>query len=68
MVYRPAVSMTDSDFPFVAVPPGSKYAFGVIAHGVQNENTIYVTSLESLHDASASWRKIADVGDEVTEL
>jgi prolyl oligopeptidase len=62
----PAVSMTESDFPFVSVPPGSKYAFGVIAHGVQNENTIYVTSLDSLHDAGASWRKIADVGDEVT--
>jgi prolyl oligopeptidase len=62
----PAVSMRESDFPFVSVPPGSKYAFGVIAHGVQNENTIYVTSLDSLHDASASWRKIADVGDEVT--
>jgi prolyl oligopeptidase len=64
----PAVRMTESDFPFVAVPPGSKYAFGMIAHGVQNENTIYVTSLDSLHDASASWRKIADVGDEVTSF
>jgi len=64
----PAVSMTESDLPFVAVPPGSKYAFGIIAHGVQNENTIYVTSLDSLHDASASWRKIADVGDEVTSF
>jgi prolyl oligopeptidase len=60
------VMMTETDLPFVNVPPGSKYAFGVIAHGVQNENTIYVTSLDSLHDASASWRKIADVGDEVT--
>src|ERR1700730_4688368 len=60
------VSMTETDLPFVVVPPGSKYAIGVIAHGVQNENTIYVTSLDSLHDASASWRKIADVGDEVT--
>jgi len=49
-----SVEMTDSDFPYVAVPPGSKYAFGVIAHGVQNEATIYVTSLETLHDASAS--------------
>src|SRR6202140_4498503 len=64
----PAVRMTESDFPFVTVPPGSKYAFGAIAHGVRNENTIYVTSLDSLHDASASWRKIADVGDEVTSL
>ena len=60
------VTMTESDFPFVSVPAGSKWAFGVIAHGVQNEVTIYVTSLESLHDASASWRKIADVGDEIT--
>jgi prolyl oligopeptidase len=60
------VTMTESDFPFVSVPPGSKWAFGLIAHGVQNEVTIYVTSLDSLHDASASWRKIADVGDEVT--
>jgi prolyl oligopeptidase len=62
------VSMTETDLPFVIVPPGSKYAIGVIAHGVQNENTIYVTSLDSLHDASASWRKIADVGDEVTGI
>jgi prolyl oligopeptidase len=59
------VNMTETDLPFVTLPPGSKYAFGVIAHGVQNENTIYVTSLDSLYDASASWRKIADVGDEV---
>jgi len=63
-----AVSMTETDLPFVTVPPGSKYAFGLIAHGVQNENTIYVTSLDSLHDASASWRKIADVGEEVTNF
>jgi prolyl oligopeptidase len=62
------VSMTETDLPFVIVPPGSKYAIGVIAHGVQNENTIYVTGLDSLHDASASWRKIADVGDEVTGI
>jgi prolyl oligopeptidase len=62
------VSMTETDLPFVIVPAGSKYAIGVIAHGVQNENTIYVTGLDSLHDASASWRKIADVGDEVTGI
>jgi prolyl oligopeptidase len=60
------VTMTETDFPFVSVPPGSKYAFGVVAHGVQNETTIYVTSLDTLHDASASWRKIADTSDDVT--
>jgi prolyl oligopeptidase len=61
-----SVTINESDFPFVSVPAGSKYAFGVIAHGVQNEITLYVTSLASLHDATASWRKIADTGDEVT--
>ncbi len=60
------VAMAESDFPFVSVPPGSKYAFGVIAHGVQNEATVYMTTLDSLHDASASWRKVADIGEEVT--
>jgi len=53
------VEMDRQRLPYVGRTPGSKYAFGVIAHGVQNEATIYVTSLETLHDASASWRKIA---------
>lgn len=60
-----SVTITDSDFPVILLPLGSKYAFGVVEHGVQNEETIYVTSLDSLHDATASWRKIADVGDEI---
>src|SRR4029077_3977307 len=59
------LTITDSDFPDILLPLGSKYAFGVVAHGVQNEERIYVTSLDSLHDATASWRKIADVGDEI---
>lgn len=62
----PAVSMVESDIPFVSVPSGSKYALGIVAHGVQNEATIYVASLSDLHDASAPWRKLIDVADDVT--
>jgi prolyl oligopeptidase len=61
-----AVAMTDSDFPFVSLPPGSHYAFGVVSHGVQNEVTAYIAKLEDVRDASVPWRKVADVADDVT--
>jgi prolyl oligopeptidase len=62
----PAVSVVDSDIPFVGLPVGSKYLIGVIAHGVQNEQTIYIAKLADVHDASAPWHKIVDVEDDVT--
>ena len=64
----PAVSMVDSDFPVVSVPAGSKYALGLVGHGVQNEATLYVVKLSDLHDASAPWHKLIDVADEVTNF
>jgi prolyl oligopeptidase len=62
----PAVAMKDSDFPFISLPPASRYAFGVVAHGVQNETTIYVAKLDDVHDANVTWRKLADIPDDVT--
>jgi prolyl oligopeptidase len=62
----PAVSMVDTDFPIVSAPSGSKYALGIVAHGVQNESTVYVVKLSDLHDAGAPWRKLFDVADDVT--
>ena len=64
----PSVAMVDTDFPAVSVPSGSKYALGVVAHGVQNETTVYVVKLSDLHDASAPWRKLFDVADDVTNF
>jgi len=64
----PIVQMIDSDFPVVAVPIGSKYALGLVAHGVQNEVTLYFARLSDVHDASAPWRKICDVADDVTNF
>jgi prolyl oligopeptidase len=63
-----SVSMTDADFPIVSVPSGSSYALGIVAHGVQNETTLYVAKLSEVHDASAPWRKLLDVADEVTSF
>jgi len=61
-----SISMGESDFPFIALPVGSKYALAVDAHGVQNELTIYAAKVVDVHDAAAPWRKIADVPDDST--
>ena len=64
----PHVSVTDSDVPFILRAPGSNYVFGVIAHGVQNETSLYVALLDQVHDASVPWRKLIDVKDDVTSF
>ena len=63
-----AVVMKDADIPFVNLPPGSKYALGIVAHGVQNEATCYVTPLKDLNGAATPWRKLVDIPDEVTQI
>jgi prolyl oligopeptidase len=64
----PSVAMVDTDFPVVSVPSGSKYALGIVAHGVQNETTVYIVKLSELHDTGAPWRKLFDVADDVTNF
>jgi prolyl oligopeptidase len=61
-----SISIGESDFPFIGLPIGSKYALAVDAHGVQNEITLYAAKLADVHDASAPWREIADVPDDCT--
>jgi prolyl oligopeptidase len=63
----PRVKMVPTDIPFVVTSPGSPYAFGVIAHGVQNEITVYAAPLTSINSTDIPWRKIVDVGDEVID-
>jgi prolyl oligopeptidase len=63
-----SISIGESDFPFVGLPIGSKYALAVDAHGVQNELTLYAAKVADVHDATAPWRKIADVADDSTSF
>ena len=64
----PRVKMVPTDLPFVVTTPGSPYAFGVIAHGVQNELTVYAAPLNSINSSEIPWRKIVDVDDEATDF
>ena len=60
------VAIDPPDIPFIATAPGSSYAYGVIAHGVRIENTLYVAPLSSLNGPSIPWKKVWDVDDDVT--
>jgi prolyl oligopeptidase len=64
----PDVQIAPEDMPFVGVQPGSDYAVGVIEHGVQNENTLYVTLATSLGTANAHWTKVCDTDAGVTDF
>lgn len=61
-----AVVLREEDIPFLIVPLESKWAFGIVAHGVQNETTVYVTAVKEINGAGTPWRKIADISDDVT--
>ncbi|HKD18506.1 MAG TPA: hypothetical protein VKG23_11625, partial [Thermoanaerobaculia bacterium] len=56
-----SVAMAPADFSFVLQSSASPWILGVVAHGVQNELTLYAAPTESVRGASTSWRKLADV-------
>lgn len=54
---------------FVLTAPDSAYALAVANQNLdQNPSTLYVARLESVKGAATPWRKIADVGEEVTQF
>lgn len=61
-----AVALGEEDIPFLIVPLASKYAFGIVAHGVQNETTVYIAAVTNINGAETPWHKIADTDDDVT--
>ena len=64
----PNAPFAPDDVPIIVTLPGCPYVFGVIAHGVQNENAVYFAPLSALNGAAAPWRRLADFGDDVVAL
>jgi prolyl oligopeptidase len=64
----PSAAFADSDFPFIAVTPGSDVAMAAIVHGVLNEVTLYAAPLAEVTGTATNWRKVADVADDVTRM
>lgn len=63
-----SVAIAPGDIPLVGMEPGSPYAFGILAHGVQREITAYVAPVAMLGIPGTPWRKICDASDEVTQF
>jgi len=55
------IQIAPADMPFIHTSPGSSYAIGVVAHGVQKEVTLYVAPLESLTSSHVPWKEFCDV-------
>jgi prolyl oligopeptidase len=64
----PSVSVKPADIPFAGTIPDSSYALGFVAHGVQNEITLYAAPLDSLAKPDIPWKKVCDVDDDVTGI
>jgi prolyl oligopeptidase len=64
----PRVQMDPADDPFINTMPDCKYALGVIEHGTRQEVTLYAAPLASVGKPNTPWRKICDVGDDVTDF
>lgn len=62
----PLVKIETSDIPIVYTDPSSDYALGAIAHGTQNEMTLYVAPVATLGTPDVPWKKVCDVEDAVT--
>ena len=60
------LGIAPADVPFIAVSPVSHFAVGWIAHGISNEETLYVSPIAALDGAKTPWKKLADVPDAVT--
>jgi prolyl oligopeptidase len=62
----PSVPVEPDDFPIIVPVEGSPYVYALIIHGVKNEFTLYVARADQLRGKATSWRKLADVDDQVT--
>lgn len=64
----PGVTIDPASIPSAATIPGSRHAVGVVANGVEREQTIYVATIESLAAGKPDWKKVVDPSDDVTDL
>jgi prolyl oligopeptidase len=62
----PKITFAPTDFPIVSYSPASQHTLGIVAHGVQNEVTVYSTASSALASGNVAWTRIATDDDDVT--
>ncbi len=64
----PLAPVDPIDLPFLGVTANSPWAIAFVAHGVLNEQTLYVAPADSVGKPGTPWKKICDVPDAVTNV
>jgi len=64
----PRVAVPRTDFPYVVVTPGSRYAIAAVYAGVQREIALYAAPLETLGKRDTPWVTICDRSNKVTDF
>ena len=61
-----AIPVLDTEFPTVALTPGSATAIGALQNGVQNELTLYTAPAAAIGQQAAPWRVVCKPADKIT--
>ena len=64
---HPDVDVPRTDFPYIVVTPGSRYAVAAVYAGVQRELTLYSAPLESVGKPGMRWTPIVTPAERVTD-
>ncbi len=62
------VAISETDVPILQHFPNSPWTLLFIAHGVQNEYTVYYTLSKDVSPAGTRWKKLLDIDEEVTSF
>lgn len=66
--YSPDVKVNENDISFMVYTPLSPYVFAGLAHGTQNEVTLYYAPLEKFNQPKIEWKMLVDVDQAVTRF
>src|SRR5215469_13069765 len=64
----PKIKLDPADTGLVVIDPRTPHALACVNHGFQNDLTCYTAPVESLGQGKASWTKLFDAKDGVTNL
>ena len=66
--YSPQLKIEDNDLSFVGFWPNSPYYFGIVAHGTQNEATVYYVPAGQFKEGAIPWKKLFDTDAAITSF
>jgi prolyl oligopeptidase len=64
----PSIAVDRHAEAFLIVPPGSRYAVGVIDIGIHQNNAYYIADVSAIGKPDIAWRKVAGISDDVHDI